>query len=71
MTDHGHAPDSLYADDNRGDLALANLLRALVWVLIAAVCVWLFLTDNPDWTGWHWAAGIGNTALALYLAAKD
>lgn len=68
-TRHGHAPDSLYAPDtNNADLMLGRLL---LWVLIAAVAVWLFLTDNPNWTGWHWAAGIGNTALALYLAAKD
>ena len=64
-----HAPPSLYRPDRTHN----GLGRLLMWALVVAVCAALFLTPNHAWTGWHWAAAIANTALALRLhyTAKD
>lgn len=64
MTDHGHAPDSLYQRDDRADIGLGRLLTWVARAALLTILVWLFCTDRSNF-GWiHVLFGIAAIPLA-------
>lgn len=41
--------------------------RLLLWALVAATSIALFLTPDHHWTPWHWTTAATNALLALRL----
>lgn len=51
-------------DAHRTAHALAHLIRWTARIALAVILLWLYGTDTPDMTPWHWLAA----ALALPIA---
>lgn len=68
MTDHGHAPDSLYQRDDRADIGLGHLITLTVAVIL---CTAGIVTANGTiWPGVLTGLGIGLAVRLLIVTLR-
>lgn len=70
MTTDRRESDQADQDARRAAAGLGRLLRWTARVALAAILLWIFATDTPDMTAWHWLAGLAATPLALIAAPR-